>query len=180
MPVSADAVLEDDEGRPVLRFERVLRHPTELVWAALTDLDELLRWHPSPFELDGRVGGTVNFLAPEGKAFGSGRVTAYEPPRLLAYSWGEDHLRWEIEPEGDDTRIVLTHTFDDRQKAARDAAGWDLCLTALASSLSGEDVPPPTGEFAIPAGWNELNRAYEERFGIAPEEATPPPKAARS
>ena len=178
MPVSAEAVLEDEQGRFVLRFERRLRHPPARVWAALTELESLRHWHPSPFELEPQVGGTVRFVPPDGAAFGEGRVVAYEPPHVLAYTWGEDLLRWEVEPDGDGTRLVLTHTFDDRGKAARDAAGWDLCLGGLESTLSagpGQAAPAPTGESAIEGGWPELNRAYEERFGIVPAEATPPP-----
>jgi predicted 3-demethylubiquinone-9 3-methyltransferase (glyoxalase superfamily)/uncharacterized protein YndB with AHSA1/START domain len=175
MPVAADAILEDRDGRAVLRFERTLLHPPERVWAALTELDELRHWHPSPFELQRRAGGAVTFLPPQGNAFGDGEVTEYEPPRLLAHSWGEDHLRWELQPSGSGTLLVLTHTFEDRGKAARDAAGWDLCLGALKTSLAGHHDEPPTGEAAIPAGWSELNRAYQERFGIAPEEAAQPP-----
>jgi len=175
MPFSSDAVLQDEDGRSVLRFERVLDHPVERVWAALTELDDLRRWHPSPFELERRVGGQIDFLAPEGNAFGCSYVTAYEPPRLLAHGWGEDHLRWELTPHDSGTRLVLTHTFDDRLKAARDAAGWDLCLDGMAAWLSSHDNPAPTGEAAIPAGWSELNQAYERRFGIVSEDATPPP-----
>jgi uncharacterized protein YndB with AHSA1/START domain len=175
MPFSSDAVLQDEHGRSVLRFERVLDPPIERVWAALTELDDLRRWHPSPFELERHVGGRVDFLPPVGNAFGDSQVTAYEPPRLLAYDWGEDHLRWELTPHDNGTRLVLTHTFDDRLKAARDAAGWDLCLDAMAARLSGDSDAPPTGEAAIPAGWSELNRDYERRFGIASENATPPP-----
>jgi predicted 3-demethylubiquinone-9 3-methyltransferase (glyoxalase superfamily)/uncharacterized protein YndB with AHSA1/START domain len=175
MPVAPDAILQDHAGRTVLRFERSLRQPPERVWTALTALDGLRSWHPSPFELEPRVGGAVRYLPPDGAAFGDGEVTAYEPPRALAYTWGDDHLRFELEPHGDGTRLVLTHTFDDRLKAARDAAGWHLCLDALASSLGGDDAPAPVGDAAIPAGWRELNSLYEERFGIAADEATPPP-----
>jgi predicted 3-demethylubiquinone-9 3-methyltransferase (glyoxalase superfamily)/uncharacterized protein YndB with AHSA1/START domain len=175
MPVSGDAVLQDQDGRSVLRFERVLDHPIERVWAALTELDDLRRWHPSPFELERRIGGRVDFLPPEGNAFEDGQVTAYEPPRLLAYGWGEDHLRWDLTTHRGGTRLVLTHTFDDHLKAARDAAGWDLCLSALAALLSGYDEPAPTGEATIAAGWSELNQTYERRFGIASEAATSPP-----
>src|SRR5918912_732649 len=48
----ADAVLEDDQGRSVLRFERVLRHAPERVWQALTEPGELGNWHPTPYELE--------------------------------------------------------------------------------------------------------------------------------
>jgi predicted 3-demethylubiquinone-9 3-methyltransferase (glyoxalase superfamily)/uncharacterized protein YndB with AHSA1/START domain len=179
MPVTAtaDAILEDDEGRTVLRFERRLDHPPQRVWAALTELDDLRHWHPSPFELEPRAGGAIQFLPPAGIAFGDGRVIAFQPPRLLVYTWGEDELRWELEPHNDGSLLTLTHTFEDRLKAARDAAGWDLCLTALGDVLSGARDPAPTGERAILGDWEELNRAYQDRFGIPAERATPPPNA---
>jgi uncharacterized protein YndB with AHSA1/START domain len=158
MPATADAILEDHEGRTVLRFDRRLGHPPERVWAALTEVDDLRHWHPSPFELDRRAGGAVHFLPPEGNAFGQRRVIAYEPPRLLAYSWGEDELRWELAPREDGTLLTLTHTFEDRFKAARDAAGWELCLTALGHVLSGARGPAPSAERAILGDWEELNR----------------------
>jgi predicted 3-demethylubiquinone-9 3-methyltransferase (glyoxalase superfamily)/uncharacterized protein YndB with AHSA1/START domain len=104
MPATADAILEDHEGRVVLRFERVLRHPPERVWSALADVDDLRQWHPSPFELERRAGGAVAFEPPAGVAFGPGVVRTYEPPRVLAHSWGEDELRWELEPCQDGTR----------------------------------------------------------------------------
>ena len=164
---NADAVLQDDHGRTVLRFERVLHHPPDRVWRYLTEVGELRGWHPSPFELEPRVGGAVRYLPPDGAMFGEGEVTEYDPPRVVAYTWGEDHLRWELEPRGGGCLLVLTHTFDDHFKAARDAAGWHVCLEALEARLDG----------AEPAGtdWRELNGAYEERFGIPPEKATPPP-----
>jgi uncharacterized protein YndB with AHSA1/START domain len=126
---NADAVMHDDHGRTVLRFERTLDHPADQVWRYLTEAAELRGWHPSPFELEPRVGGAVRYLPPDGAAFGEGEVTEYDRPRVLAYTWGDDHLRWELEPRGDGCLLVLTHTFDDHFKAARDAAGWDACLT---------------------------------------------------
>ena len=187
MPVAADAVLQDDQGRALLRFERRLSHPPEKVWSALTESGEQFGWHPTPFEFEPTPGGRVNYLAggdvPE---MPDGEVTECEPPRLLAHTWGDDLLRWEVHPDEGGCLLVLTHTFDDRFKAARDATGWHLCLDALASLLQGEvaelfrsrsqeiagEGPPRTK----PQGWQELNRAYEERFGIPPEKATPPPE----
>jgi predicted 3-demethylubiquinone-9 3-methyltransferase (glyoxalase superfamily)/uncharacterized protein YndB with AHSA1/START domain len=175
MPARADAILSDHEGRAVLRFERSLDHPPERVWSALTELDDLRHWHPSPFEFDRRTGGTVHYLPPDGLAFGDGQVLAWEPPRLFVYRWGEDELRWELAACDGGTRLTLTHTFEDQLKAARDAAGWELCLLGLERALDGERGPAPTGERALLGDWDELNQAYQERFGIAAGDATGPP-----
>ena len=99
----------------------------------------------------------------------------FEPPRLLAYSWGEDELRWELRPDGGGCVLSLTHIFDDRFKAARDAAGWHLCLGALSRSLESDPRPQRGHGPRLPGEWRDLNREYEKRFGIPPERATPPP-----
>ncbi|MGH2990706.1 MAG: SRPBCC family protein [Solirubrobacterales bacterium] len=182
MSHAADAVLRDDQGRAVLRFERTFPHPPERAWAALTDPGEMAAWHPSPFELEPQVGETVSYLPnPEIPEMPDGEVIEYDPPRLLAHTWGDDHLRWALRPHDDGCLLVLTHTFDDRFKAARDATGWHLCLEALATTLdgtlTGEPFPAEAGaERVIPSGWRDLNRAYEERFEIPPDKATPPPE----
>jgi uncharacterized protein YndB with AHSA1/START domain len=176
MPVAPDAILQNTEGRSMLRFERTYAHPPERVWRALTESDEHRSWHPTPFEFEPRVGGRVTYL-PGGDApdMPAGEVVEYEPPRLLAHTWDADLLRWQLEGQEDGCRLVLTHTFDDHFKAARDAAGWHVCLDALAATLEGHG--PPHGEDGerLPSGWRDLNTAYQERFGIPPEKATPIP-----
>jgi len=177
MSESADVILADERGRAVLRFERTLPNPPEQVWGALTDPMKLTAWHPSPFEAEPMVGGTVTYVSQgDDPTMPDGEVIEYEPPRVLAHTWGEDLLRWEIRPHDEGCLLVLTHTFDDRLKAARDAAGWHLCLDALASALDHAGPAPPEDAGPIPEGWPELNAAYEQRFGIDPEEATPPPE----
>lgn len=176
MPAAPDATLQDEHGRSVLRFERTLDAPPERVWRALTDSSEQ-GWHPTPFELEPRVGGTVIYVPTEGSPeMPPGEVTEYDPPRALAHTWDEDLLRWELRADGGGCLLVLTHTFDDRLKAARDAAGWHLCLDALAATLRGESRPAHDEDAERMPRWRELNPAYERRFGITPEEATPIPK----
>ena len=177
MAVAADAILQDQQGRSVLRFERTLRYPPERVWRALTEPAEHRSWHPTPFELEPAVGGKVTYLGGDDVPhMPTGEVTEYDPPRLLAHTWDEDLLRWELRAHDDGCVLVLTHTFDDHFKAARDAAGWHVCLDALSATLYGKQ--PPHGEDGerLPGGWRELNTAYERRFGIPPERATPPPE----
>ncbi len=174
------AVLEQHDGRQALRFERTLSHPRQRVWQALSGGEELRRWHPTPFELEpAAAGGRIRYRpAAHIGELPDGRVLEYEPPRLLAYTWWEDELRFELQEREGGCVLTLTHSFDDRLKAARDAAGWHLCLEALSASVAGRGHAPAGGVSAYPPeGWAELNEGYQRRFGIAVEQATPPPSA---
>ena len=168
-----NAVLLERDGRSVLRFERLLAHPRERVWSALTERGKLEAWHPTPFVI---AGEEVEFLpSPGAPDFGTGRVLALEEPALIAYTWGGDELRWTLDEREGGCLLTLEHSFADRFKAARDGAGWHVCLTALGALLDGGDVPPKGSARELPEGWAELNADYQRRFGISPEEATPVP-----
>jgi uncharacterized protein YndB with AHSA1/START domain len=160
-----------------LVFERMLEHPPERVWRALTEHHELHGWHPTPFRFEPVQGGRVEFLATPGAPdMPDGEVVAFEPPRLLAYTWGEDELRFELRGHDEGSALTLTHTFDDRFKAARDAAGWEVCLQALVTMLAAGPKAPGGKGARLPQGdWQHVNSEYEQRFGIPHELATPPP-----
>ena len=129
-----------DNGRTVLRLERSLPHPPEKVWRALTTPEHLATWFPSTVRLDLREGGEIVF--DDGAM--RGVVTALDPPRLFAFSWGdEDHLRWEVRPADGGSLLVLHHAFADRFGAASFATGWTACVEGLTHMLSGQD-PVPT------------------------------------
>lgn len=82
---------EKEQGT-VLRFERRLRHPPEKVWRALTDESEVEAWFPTAAEREKTI-------------------TEYDPPRVLAYTWGDQMLRWELRPEeGGGSVLVFTTT----------------------------------------------------------------------
>ena len=125
------------DGRSVLRMERRLRHAPERVWPALVEPARLADWFPTPVTIDLRVGGAMTFEEL------SGTVTDLDPPRLIAYTWDTDHLRFELEPDGDGTLLVLTHTFDDRAGAASFASGWHVCVAALRLALDGRPGVDP-------------------------------------
>jgi uncharacterized protein YndB with AHSA1/START domain len=177
MPTDTHAILRELEGRSALCFERALPYPPERIWRALTVHDELFNWHPTPFELEPVAGGAITYRpAPGGPEMPAGTVLAYDPPRRLAYTWGEDELRWELHPHDGGCLLSLTHLFDDPFKAARDGAGWHLCLRALSSSLAGKAAPQRGEGPRLPSDWEGLNGEYQERFGISPEQATPVPE----
>ena len=131
------------ENRPALSFERCLSHPVEVVWRAITEADELEHWFPSRVEVDELGPGAEmtftfeNMPIEDAPMTMTGRVTELDPPRRFAFTWGEDHLRFELEPVADEDACVLRLTvlLDARDKAARDAAGWHVCLDRLEQRL---------------------------------------------
>ena len=143
------ATYENVSDRPTLRFERRLGHPVAKVWRAITEPAELGHWFPSNVEGEIRAGGELTFrfehMPLDAPTTMTGRVTDYEPQRLFAFYWGDDHLRFELElDESDACLLRLTVRLDAEDKAARDAAGWHHCLGGLERHLA--DQPPVAGD----------------------------------
>ena len=99
-------------------------------------------------------------------------MLAFVPPTLMELRWADDVLRFELshdstpgfEPAGGGSCLLrLTVTFTEFGKAARDAAGWHLCVERLVDRCDGATPPGPDR-------WEELHRMYVERFG--PEAST--------
>jgi uncharacterized protein YndB with AHSA1/START domain len=161
-------VYDTIENHPALQFERRLSHPVEVVWRAITESDELEHWFPSKVKVDDlRTGAEITFTFEEMPLEGApttitGRVTEFDPPRLFAFYWGDDHLRFELEPVdgGDACVLSLTVLLDARDKAARDGAGWHVCLDRLEALLAGDDGPAATG---ATGDWRGLYDEYQRR-----------------
>jgi uncharacterized protein YndB with AHSA1/START domain len=138
---------ETVDGRPAVCFERRLRHPVERVWRAVTETGELAHGVPGTLELDRRRGGIARWSHEEAGAV-EGEVTECEPPHRLAFTWGEERLRFELEPVdgGAACLLRLTQFLSAADIAARDAAGWAVCLGELERHLAGEDVEGPGSE----------------------------------
>jgi uncharacterized protein YndB with AHSA1/START domain len=158
----------------VLGFRRRLAHPAQKVWRALTDDAELAGWFPTTLEGERAAGAPLRFAFRQGEAepFG-GEMLAFEPPSRLVLRWGDDVLDFEVTPDAAGCVLDLTLTFPEHGKAARDAAGWHVCLERLAQvTAGGAEVPPPPGR------WREVHAGYVARFGpeasvIGPPEGHP-------
>src|SRR4051794_13548767 len=122
--MSAHGSFETVDGGPAVVFERSLAHPVEAVWRAVTEPAGLAHWFPSSVEVELREGGRMRFVHADGGAPpAAGEVLELDPPRRLTFTWGEERLRFELEPAGEDrTRLRLTHFLSTREQAARDAA----------------------------------------------------------
>jgi uncharacterized protein YndB with AHSA1/START domain len=154
-----DGTLHEVDGRQALRFERRLRHPVDKVWRAISDPAELAGWFPWLVTIDARVGGTIAFTHPTGTVTAPAAVvTELDPPRLLAYTWHDADLRWELTDDADGCVLVFTHVFPHRPAAAKFAAGWHVSLDALGAVLDRGPAPADR--------WAELNTGYVRAFGL--------------
>lgn len=163
---------------PAVRFERVLAMTPEEAWDALTDPDSLRGWFPCSISAQQwEVGGALTFSFPGHAEFiMDGVILECDAPRVLAYLWGEETLRFELEPVASDasgTRLVLTDELS-APIAARNAAGWHVCLDRLA----GKSAAAATAAAAGPGGgdvWRRLFALYSSAFEpvLGPQEGPP-------
>lgn len=162
----AEAECRGDGDRWTLVFVRLLRHPPERVWAALTDPVQLRAWAPYTADRDlGSVGdATVTMIDGEVSEDLPASVTRTERPRLLEYTLGTDLLRWELAAFDTGTRLTLEHTVGDREWVPKVAAGWHLCLDVAEHLLDGKAIGPIRGEDARNYGWEQLHDAYAEKL----------------
>ncbi len=148
-----------DDGRPAVRFSRIYDHPVDRVWQFVTDPDELERWFPSRAEIELRPGGMVRFSGDPHMADSTGRVIAVDAPRHLSFEWGGDELHFDLEEaENKRTRLTLTNVLTAEDSAARNGAGWEVCLAALDARARGERAAGPHAGTDAP--WQELYAAY--------------------
>ena len=174
---AAGAHVRKDGERWTLIVVRELRHPPAKVWKALTEPAQLREW--APFDADRDLGSigpvklsTVGTPAPQ---VSETTVKRAEASRLLEYSWGGNDLRWELEPLGDGTRLMLWHNID-RGFISMGAAGWHICFDVLDWFLAGEPIGRIVGGEAMKFGWKRLNTEYATQFGV--EAPSWPPKGA--
>jgi uncharacterized protein YndB with AHSA1/START domain len=119
-------------------IERTLPAPVPRVWAAITDREQMKHWYFDLAEFKPETGFEFTFNAEKkGHIYVHlCKITEVIPGKKLSFSWryegfpGNSFVTFELFPEGDKTRLRLTHegleTFGDNPVFAREnfAAGW--------------------------------------------------------
>ena len=98
-------------------IERTYNAPVGRVWKALTDVDQMRQWYFDLKEFRPQVGFEFEFVVEyEGNTYHHlCRVTDVVPEKKIAYTWrykgepGDSLVTFELFPEGDKTRLKLTH-----------------------------------------------------------------------
>ena len=131
-----------------LRFVRVVKHPPERVWRAITDPSEISTWMRYPVKFEPREGGRAQWFGDAENRI-DGKVFICEPPRRLAFSFytpdrkeveaGEREwaVMWELEPHGDGCRITFTHRSLPGAVMWGVGEGWHLFIDQLLAYLDG-------------------------------------------
>jgi len=125
--------------------ERVMPHPPEKVWRALTQSALMAQWlMPNDFKPE--VGHRFAFRAqpqPGWSGVTNCEVRELDPPRRLVYTWGDGTetaiglktlVTWTLTPEAGGTRVRMEQSgFRPQDQAAWKGAayGWRKLVAAL-------------------------------------------------
>lgn len=119
--------------------------------------EDMHEWWPGGFGgkdsklyLEGKVGGRYYERRADGSVYEIGRVTAYQPPSIVAFTWRAPS--WDVvtqveirfSPEAGGTRIELEHSGWDQSEKTREGrtnydSGWSTILGHYQSALTESD-----------------------------------------
>jgi uncharacterized protein YndB with AHSA1/START domain len=133
-----EVIIEGDYA--TLKYERTLAHPREVVWKAITDPKELEMWFNNKAVIDGRNGGTIDFVTGPAGFHTTGRILVWDPPRMFEHEW---HTAPHPQLPNGDSSTILTLTFSRLTKptALRFASGMHTFLDRLAAQLDHRALP---------------------------------------
>jgi len=143
MTATGNARYTYHNGEYTMTFERRFAHPIARVWSALTEPDQLAKWF---FPLEGTLAAGESIVIPWDETGLQSRIVAFEPPRLIAWTWHElgdpeSIVRWELFEEGDSTRFMLTHNLPvlGANEPSDTLAGWHEHVDTLVDLLAGRE-----------------------------------------
>ena len=146
-------------GSDAIRLERLLDAPAETVWRYLTQAQLREQWFMGGTDATGV--GEFDLLVDHDKlstdkvpypesyecfkgAVWTEKVLRFEPPRLLetTFQGGKNGVvTYELRPEGERTRLVLTHSDIRSPSGFQDfGGGWTSHLAVLQEKLAGRNV----------------------------------------
>ncbi|WP_369046010.1 SRPBCC domain-containing protein [Sinomonas sp. P10A9] len=159
-----DGEYAEVEGRGAVTFIRSYPVPAADVWTAVSTEDGLAGWFPSRVQI-AHDAGTVTFSGDPNDAAGGStdQIVDWDPPRRWAFAWGGDLMEFLVEGSDDECELTLRDWLADSTAAARNAAGWHVCLRELAKKLERLASTAPhsgPGTADRPDDWGQLYAGY--------------------
>jgi len=167
--------LLEDGAHATLTFRRLYHHPPEQVWDAIATPEGLREWLMCTHAvIEGRVGGRIELVSGPPGYHSTGRILAWDPPRVLEYEWnvapvpemprGEHAIfRYELTPDDGSTHVLVTYRRITKQTARGFLPGLHAFLDRLEAQLDGRPLPDWMQRF------DELKAEYPEWTGHAPD-----------
>jgi len=98
-------------------IERIYNAPVDILWRAITDKNEMKKWYFDLEEFRAEPGFRFSFTGgkDDREYIHLCEVKEVIPMKKLSYTWkykgytGESKVTFELFPEGDKTRLKLTH-----------------------------------------------------------------------
>jgi uncharacterized protein YndB with AHSA1/START domain len=140
-----------------LHMNRVFKASPERMFRAWTEPDAIKRWfgpegyHTISAEVDLRVGGKYRFGTQDTNGtvyYITGTYREIQPPSKLVFTWvwayelsspDEEIMLVTVEfaPQGDTTRVLLTHEHvADQQSLEGHKVGWNDCFNRMEQLVS--------------------------------------------
>ena len=127
--------------------------PVAKVWSAVTEPEHLARWFGQTIELDELAVGARGVFGFEGYGDSAVVIEELDPPRAIAYRWGNDKaggvdlehstvFRFTLEPTASGTRLTVVESgFENLSDPAAslegNRQGWNSELDELVAYLEG-------------------------------------------
>jgi uncharacterized protein YndB with AHSA1/START domain len=157
------------DGKPVVRFKRLLHAAVPEVWAWLTEPGKLIDWL-GDVDVELKPSGAYRIRFAMADMTMEGTITEVDPPRRLAMIWREPWfknddviLEYDLAPLGDGTLFTLTHTFPADYDPREYLGGWHEFMDAIEDAMGGKPFVWNTPERK--AAYARLNAVYKAVAG---------------
>ena len=149
-----------------LQLSRRYGQPMETVFAALSTPERIADWMGVTWEGDAGPlsrGSSFSYTFGNSDMSSVGKVTAYDPPRLIEHTWFENippaaTVRWALEADGPGCVLTLTQSYPAKDDAPRNGAGWTMIMGQLDAWLAGTPFVPKES-------WSTLRDRYAAEMG---------------
>jgi uncharacterized protein YndB with AHSA1/START domain len=132
-------VRKTDDGYEIV-FVRWLGKPIEKVWAALTIPERIADWFADlRFVPNLQLGARTELRFLEDAQSHEpivGKVVAFDPPHVIAWTWDQGIMTFELVADGQGCRLTLTSRGPGRPHP-NEMAGWHTHLVGLEGAADG-------------------------------------------
>ena len=135
-------------------LEQRIAAPPATVYRYLTEADKWKLWQGVDAKLEARVGGIFSMFMGNGMN-ARGQFVELIPDKRVVFTWGwvdrpgippgSTTVQIDLNADGDETLLVLTHRSVAEDEAGMQEIGWTHYLPRLAVVAAGQDPGPDPG-----------------------------------